>query len=126
MTPELDSKSIAARCPRLVCVHGAGGGAWEWDIWRRVCAARGVALAAADLVAQREGIEATRFEHYVEQVRAACAADPAPYALVGASLGGLLALAADAAPVALVLINPLPPAGVTPRPPPRTYPARVR
>lgn len=98
--------------PVALFVHGAGGGAWEWNIWARVFAAHGWRVAAPDLVAVSEGLAATRLEDYRAQVIAAAGALPAPCALVGASLGGLLALMAAerVAPAALVLVNPLPPA----------------
>ena len=49
-------------------------------------------------------------EDYAAQVRAALVALPRPRALVGASLGGLLALRCAREADALVLVNPLPPA----------------
>ncbi|HEY0179847.1 MAG TPA: alpha/beta fold hydrolase [Dokdonella sp.] len=98
---------------RVVCVHGAGGGGWEWGIWARVLGAHGHAVLAEDLVAAEGGLAATRFADYREQVLRWCAASPMPAVLVGASLGGLLALsaAAHAGVAALVLVNPLPPSG---------------
>jgi pimeloyl-ACP methyl ester carboxylesterase len=100
-----------------VGVHGAGAGGWEWAIWRRVFAAAGIAWQAPDLQPVAAGLAATTLEDYSVQVArwiaAARAAYPQrPLALVGASLGGLLAaLHADAAD-ALVLVNPMPPQGL--------------
>jgi pimeloyl-ACP methyl ester carboxylesterase len=93
-------------------IHGAGGGSWEWNVWRRVFAAAGIASTAIDLQPHRDGVAATRWADYVEQVAQAQSALPVPHAVVGASLGGLLALAvASRASVgALVLVNPMPPA----------------
>jgi predicted alpha/beta hydrolase family esterase len=90
-------------------VHGAGGGAWEWNVWRRVFAAAGVRADAIELVPAPRGLAGTRLADYVAQVRAAALALPSPRALVGASLGGLLAaMVADAVEAdALVLVNPL-------------------
>jgi len=91
-------------------IHGGGGGGWEWNRWCGVLAAHGLQVEAPDLQPAPAGLRATAFDHYLAQVRAALQALPQPRALVGASLGGLLAaLAADAAD-ALVLVNPLPPA----------------
>ena len=90
-------------------IHGAGGGAWEWNVWRGVFEAEGFACEVLDLAAAEGGIGATRFENYSGQVgRVAREGD----VLVGASLGGLLALACAAAvrPAALVLVNAMPPA----------------
>ena len=90
-------------------VHGAGGGAWEWAVWRRVFAAAGLRADAIELEPATNGLRATRLADYVAQVRTAALALPAPRVLVGASLGGLLAAtvadAVDAA--ALVLVNPM-------------------
>lgn len=106
------------REPAVVCVHGAGGGGWEWGIWARVLAVRGFAVVAPDLMPSRNGIEKTSFLDYRSQVMDWCAGAGTNIVLVGASLGGLLALAAApfAKPRALVLVNPMPPAGVLARP----------
>jgi pimeloyl-ACP methyl ester carboxylesterase len=104
-----------------IFIHGAGGGGWEWIVWQRVFAARGWATHAPDLIPAKQGIAATRFEDYAEQVSKSCRDAQRPLVLVGASLGGLLALIANAraAAAALLLVNPLPPAGIEPRPAPR-------
>ena len=91
----------------IVFVHGAGGGAWEWDIWARVFAAHGLVARAIELVASPAGLARTTFDDYAAQVRA-FARDDDGVVLVGASLGGLLALAVAAR--ARVLVNPMPPA----------------
>lgn len=100
--------------PAVVCVHGAGGGGWEWSIWARVLGAHGFEVLAPDLVAAEAGLAATRLADYRRQVLDWCGAVAPGPVLVGASLGGLLALmvAREAAVRALVLVNPLSPAGV--------------
>jgi pimeloyl-ACP methyl ester carboxylesterase len=104
--------------PPIVLVHGAGGGAWEWSIWMRVFEARGFCVHAPDLMLSPAGLAATTFNDYRGQVLAWCRQaseqDPRPPILIGASLGGLLALSAavEVAASALVLINPMPPDGV--------------
>jgi len=105
----------------VVCVHGAGGGGWEWAIWARVLAARGFAVVAPDLQPVAAGIEATRLADYHAQVQQWCRGVGAPIVLVGASLGGRLALLAAGAVAAsaLVLVNPLPPGGLSAAKPPR-------
>lgn len=109
--------------PTTIFVHGAGGGRWEWTIWERVFAARGSRVLAPDLQPARGGLAATHIEDYAGQVVGWCADAQRPLLFVGASLGGLLALMAApiAAPVAIVLVNPLPPMGITPRPTPREH-----
>lgn len=108
-----------------VLVHGAGGGGWEWDVWRRVFAARGIAVSAPDLEPAAAGLHATTFDDYVAQVREALAAHPVPAALVGASLGGLLAMACADRANALVLVNPIPPEPCSSALPVRDWPDRV-
>lgn len=111
----------------LLGVHGAGGGGWEWDLWRPLFAAAGWSLQSPDLQPAAGGLEATGFTDCLQQLRAHPAALPGSV-LLGASLGGLLALAlaAELRPAALVLVNPLPPlpeAGALPPRPP--YPPRI-
>lgn len=91
-------------------VHGAGGGGWEWNRWRGVFAARGIAVHAPDLQPSPRGLVATTFDDYLDQVRTAVVALAPPRVLIGASLGGLLAMRCADAVDALVLVNPLPPA----------------
>lgn len=109
----------------VVCVHGAGGGGWEWGIWARVLGARGCDVIAPDLQPVAAGVVATRFADYRDQVLQWCRGVDAPVVLVGASLGGLLALAAagPAEAVALVLVNPLPPRGFAESVPHKARPA---
>lgn len=91
-------------------VHGGGGGGWEWNIWKGVFEAGRVRVAAPDLQPSPMGLAATGLDWYLVQVREALRALPRPRALVGASLGGLLALECAAEADALVLVNPMPPA----------------
>jgi pimeloyl-ACP methyl ester carboxylesterase len=96
-------------------LHGAGGGGWEWNVWRAMFEADGMQVHAPDLQPVAAGMGATCLSDYVTQASRALGALPRPRVLVGASLGGLLAaqLAAqgDVARIeALVLVNPLPPA----------------
>jgi len=124
--------------PAALFVHGAGGGAWEWNVWARVFAAEGFEVHALDLQPTAAGLAATRLADYSGQVRARIevirrqavvgadmaatglpvqtpvAVMPAPtnaslFVLIGASLGGLLALMNAEHADALVLINPVPP-----------------
>jgi pimeloyl-ACP methyl ester carboxylesterase len=109
--------------PTTIFVHGAGGGGWEWTIWERVFAAHGASVLSPDLLPARGGLLATHIEDYAGQVVEWCAGAQRPLLLVGASLGGLLALmiAPLVAPAAIVLVNPLPPIGITPRLAPRDH-----
>ena len=98
----------AARAALLV--HGAGGGGWEWNVWRGVFEAAGIAVVAPDLQPVAAGLAASGFDDYLQQVGDALRVLPRPRVAVGASLGGLLALGVADAADALVLVNPLPPA----------------
>lgn len=92
-----------------LALHGAGGGGWEWNLWRGVLAASGVEVATPDLQPSATGLAATAFDDYLSQACVALRALPRPRALIGASLGGLLAMACADDADALVLVNPLPP-----------------
>ncbi|MBO9663801.1 alpha/beta fold hydrolase [Dokdonella sp.] len=112
-----------------VCVHGAGGGSWEWAIWARVFAAHGHAVIAPDLQPSPRGVAATRYADYREQVVRWCRGVGAPVVLIGASLGASLALAVaeEVGARALLLINPLVPRATRGQPRAATIPwARQR
>lgn len=110
------------RIAHALLVHGAGGGGWEWDAWCRVLRAHGIACHAPDLAPSRGGLESTRLADYIGQVRDALESLPRPRAVIGASLGGLLAIAAGDAADALVLVNPVPPAPWAAALPSRAWP----
>lgn len=103
-----------------ILIHGAGGGGWEWVHWQPVLAARGWAVQAPDLQPAPAGLAATTLDDYVAQVAALAAAAPTPPLLVGASMGGIVALrvAERVAVGGLLLVNSVPPAA-TPGWPPR-------
>jgi len=110
----------------VVCVHGAGGGGWEWGIWARALAVSGRAVLAPDLMPAGGGLAATHLADYRAQVVAWCGSSTLNGVdLVGASLGGLLALivAREVRARTLVLVNPMPPAGL---PSPARSPAVIR
>ncbi len=111
-------------------LHGAGGGAWEWQLWRGVLQSEGVHCRATDLIAGDAGWLSTGFDDYLRQARAdyhRVLDTQQPVLLIGASLGGLLALmlASEAPPSALVLINSLPPAPLHAELPERHWPDLV-
>jgi len=103
----------------VLLLHGAGGGAWQWRDWLPVLRAAGWRARAHDLRPARDGLAATTLDDYQHQVAGWLADCPPHTALVGASLGALLALrAAAAAPgrvLAAVLVNPVPPGGLPDR-----------
>ena len=82
----------------VVCVHGAGGGGWEWgDLGARAGAARLRGDRAGPDAERAAGIEKTSFMDYRSQVMDWCAGAARASCLLGASLGGLLALVGGAA-----------------------------
>jgi pimeloyl-ACP methyl ester carboxylesterase len=97
----------------IVCIHGAGGGGWEYAKWDPLFRAAGYRVIANDLVPGAAGLAATHSDDYLAQVKAWAPAGTSTV-LVGASMGGILALQAAEAinPAALVLVNSVPPAGV--------------
>ncbi len=103
-------------------VHGAGAGGWEWNAWRGVFAAAGVRCETPDLAPSPAGLARTSLDDYADQVRDALRALPHPRALVGASLGGLLAAMSAGGADALVLVNPLPPVPWHAQLPQRSWP----
>lgn len=103
-------------------LHGAGGGAWEWNRWREVFDAWGVAAHAIDLQPAAAGLAATRLDDYRAQAHAALRALPRPRVAIGASLGGLLATACADEADAVALVNPIPPAPWVHALPPREWP----
>ncbi len=98
------------RRPACLLIHGAGGGAWEWDLWCATLAAHGIDARVVELAASARGLAATSLDDYHAQVQAALRGVPRPRVAIGASLGGLLAVRVADQVDALVLINPLPPA----------------
>jgi len=96
---------------QALLLHGAGGGSWEWNIWCRVLRGAGFAPCPLDLEPVPAGLTHTRWDDYATQARDAAERLATPRIVIGASLGGLLALAVAESLrcAALVLINPLPP-----------------
>lgn len=111
----------------LLCIHGAGGGAWEYAKWRPIVAAAGLSLVAHDLLPQAADLATTTIDDYLTQIHGWLPPTDRPI-LVGASMGGILALtmAARINPLALILINSVPPAGIGASRADKQYPAIVR
>lgn len=104
--------------PKVIFVHGAGGGGWEWAIWARVFEAEGWKCWAPSLEPVAVGLEATRFGDYVDQLVQWLEESQATR-VIAASLGALLALDACSRPGStcrdLLLINPMVPAALSGR-----------
>ena len=96
--------------PSVLFLHGAGGGGWEWNIWTRVFRAHGFDTHAPDLLPSANGLTETTLDDYHRHVQQYLLSITSPKVIIGASLGGLLALMNADQADALVLINPMPPA----------------
>lgn len=110
----------------IVCIHGAGGGGWEYAKWKPTFTAAGHRVIANDLMPAAAGLTATTYADYVDQVHT-WLPTAGPLILVGASMGGILALqiAATVEPAALVLVNSVLPAGVGSSRTPKSYPPMI-
>lgn len=110
-----------------ICIHGAGGGGWEYAQWEPIFSAAGYSVIANDLRPIAAGLAATQVDDYVAQIT-----DWLPtneqIILIGASMGGVLALKVAEAipPAALVLVNSVPPAGVGASRAHKQYPPIIR
>lgn len=113
----LASAFAAPPKPTVVMIHGAGGGGWEYRFWREPFEKAGWTVVAPDLMPVAGGLAKTRFEDYASQTLAVARGEP--LVLIGASMGGVLALKAAErlSPKAIVLVNSVPPKGIPyPRP----------
>lgn len=94
----------------VLFIHGAGGGGWEWNIWTRIFQAHGFDVHAPDCLPSPTGLAKTTLQDYQQQMQQHLSAMNSPKIIIGASLGGLLALMNADQADAMVLINPMPPA----------------
>ncbi|MBX3118222.1 MAG: alpha/beta fold hydrolase [Fimbriimonadaceae bacterium] len=118
---------LGAPTPTAVMIHGAGGGGWEYIQWKPVFEKAGYRVVSPDLVPVKGGYAKTTFDDYVRQVETWSKDAKGPVVLIGASMGGPLALKAaeTVKPAAVILINGVAPAGVGPARKPRSFPAIV-
>ncbi len=119
--------ALAVAKPVAIMIHGAGGGGWEYMQWKPIFEKAGFHVIARDLV-PAGGLEKTTLADYVEQVVAWAKAEKGPVILVGASMGGPIALKAAERlkPAGVILINAVPPVGVAPKQEAKPHPAIVR
>lgn len=109
-------------------IHGAGGGGWEFELWRPVFERSGLKVLAPDLMPTGDGLAATTFSDYVQQIEEVALGEYDRLILVGASLGGIIALkvAESLRPCAIILINSVPSEGIDASWVGKSYPAIVR
>lgn len=115
MTPQ-DTAPEAPEKPPVIMIHGAGGGGWEYDFWKPVFEKQGYDVIAKDLVPTDGDYAKTTFQGYIDQVKSWVPEGKKPI-LVGASMGGILALKAAESldPAAIVFINGVAPKGIAPQ-----------
>lgn len=101
-----------------ILIHGAGGGGWEWDLWKPAFERAGWRFIAKDLMPAKAGLAKTTVRDYVNQIESWIPGDAKPVAFIGASMGGLLAMqmayrmTRAKRPTGLVLVNSVPPRGI--------------
>lgn len=78
--------------PVAVLIHGAGGGGWEYRTWEPVLGQLGFVVIAKDLMPTKGGLAKTTLSDYVLQVESWIPKRRGKTLLVGASLGGGIAL----------------------------------
>lgn len=117
---------LVAAKPQIVMIHGAGGGGWEYHYWKPVFERAGYKVVAPDLQPSKNGLAKTTLSDYVDQVVRAAAGKPT--ILIGASMGGMVALKASEKikPVRLVLVSSTLPKQVLPDNPGQIYPPVIR
>lgn len=120
--------AVNANPGTAIMVHGAGGGGWEYDFWAKEFRAKGWKVVARDLKPSPKGLAKTAFKDYLGQVEAWGKNAKRPLVLVGASMGGALALKASEKlrPDALVLINSVLPKGVVKSVDSKPYPPVIK
>ncbi len=124
----LPQKVYAERQDVVVMIHGAGGGGWEYAKWKPVFEREGWKVIAPDLVPVKAGLAKTTFADYVAQVKSWVPRDHKRLVLIGASMGGILALKAAETlnPEQIILINSVPPLGIGKPSIGKPYPAIIR
>jgi pimeloyl-ACP methyl ester carboxylesterase len=97
----------------VVMIHGAGGGGWEYDIWKPVFQRAGYSVIARDLNLIDNDYAATQFDDYLDQV-ISWTPKQGRLIYISASMGGILALKANERrqPNAVILVDCVVPAEV--------------
>jgi pimeloyl-ACP methyl ester carboxylesterase len=101
--------------PLALFVHGAGGGGWEYKIWKTEFEKAGYKVVAPDLEPTGGKYENTTFDDYISQIVSA-AHGQTPTVLAGASMGGVLVIKAaeQLHPKTLILACATQPKGIVP------------
>ena len=83
---------LGGTLPTVVMIHGAGGGGWEYQYWKPKFEQAGYRVEAPDLMPAKAGLAQTELRDCVAQTVRVCGTRPV--ILVGASMGGVIVLAA--------------------------------
>lgn len=113
-TLRVDVHDVANPVLTVVCLHGLGLGPWFWEPWLPLFRAAGIRVLAASLPGHAGDDTNASLDDAVAATVATLDSLSGPVALVGHSVGGLVAqLAARGREVhALALVAPLPPGQV--------------
>lgn len=90
---------------RLLFLHGAGGGPWQWEQWLRVFSPHDCRVP--DIRVTDKPTPAVTLADYADLVRRECE-QFRPQAIIGASMGGWLAARHARLTDALILVNAVP------------------
>ncbi len=114
MPVEILDNGVSAPAVTAVLMHGIGLGPWFWEPWFSLFAERGVLALALRMPGHGDGRENVSFQETLAACREVVGDIPGPVALVGHSMGGLVAqkLAEEREFHAIALTCPLPPGQV--------------
>ncbi len=117
---------IPEQKPVALMIHGAGGGGWEYHYWQQPFKDAGFEVIAPDLLPTQNDYAKTTFPDYLAQIQIH-GKSKKPLVLIGASMGGILALksAETLHPDLIILINSVPPKGIGPQKESKAYPSIV-
>ncbi len=108
-------KITITKKPPIVFIHGAGGGGWEWEYWKRYFESHNYPCYAPTLIGdKKKKLKDITISDYLKQLQNLVdILQQKPY-VIGASMGGFLAqkLAETRYVAGAVLVNSAPPQGV--------------
>lgn len=105
---------INTKKPPIVFIHGAGGGGWEWEYWKKYFVSFGYPCYNPTLAVKHKQLADVSIFDYVEQLQHTVKKlEQKPY-IIGASMGGWLAqkLAETNSVLGIVFVNSVPPKNV--------------
>ncbi len=100
--------------PPILFIHGAGGGGWEWEYWKKYFVSHGYTCYAPTLTGKKKNLAAVGIFDYVKELQILVQMIKQKPIIIGASMGGFLAQKiSELEPVAgIILVNSAPPKNV--------------